>query len=71
MTITFKSLSPKFCVTLGALSEITGTRPSEFFMWNDEEEWIERLIFDLKIVGLTKDEEKKQMERAQKKTKKR
>jgi hypothetical protein len=63
---TFKSLSPDFCVTLGALSEITGQRPSNFFAWNDDDEWIERLLFDMKIVGLTKKEEQKQLKKAQK-----
>jgi hypothetical protein len=63
---TFKSLSPEFCVTLGALSEITGQRPSDFFEWHDEAEWVERLIFDMKIVGLTKKEEQKQLKKAQK-----
>jgi len=69
--ITFKSLSPEFCITIGALSEITGTRPSEFFQWTDDEEWIERLIFDMKIVGLTKKEEQRRYDKHMKQSKKR
>jgi len=48
------------------LSEITGQRPSDFFEWHNEEEWVERLMFDMKIVGLTKKEEQKQLKKAQK-----
>lgn len=56
---------------IGALSEITGQRPSEFFGWNNEEEWLERLIFDLNVVGLLKKEEKKQYDTMQRKMKRR
>lgn len=49
------------------MSEITGQRPSDFFAWTDEEEWIERLMFDLKVVGLTKKEEQKRLDKAKKK----
>lgn len=48
------------------MSEITGQRPSTFFEWNEEDEWIERLIFDMKVVGLTKKEEEKRLKKAQK-----
>lgn len=54
---------------LGALSEITGQRPSTFFGWNEEDEWQDRLFFDLQIVGILKREEKKQMDDAQRKMK--
>lgn len=56
---------------VGALAEITGQRPSSFFNWNDEDEWQERLIFDMHVVGLLKKEEKKQQEQAMKNAKKR
>lgn len=54
-------------MSLGALAEIVGQRPSSFFEWDDKEEWMERLIFDMKIVGITKKEEKKQIDKASKK----
>jgi hypothetical protein len=54
---------------LGALSEITGQRPSTFFGWNEEEEWQDRLFFDLQVVGILKKEEKKQIDDAQRKMK--
>ena len=56
---------------LGALSEITGQRPSSFFSWNDEEEWLDRLIFDMYIVGILKKEELKQYQKTQQKMKRR
>lgn len=37
--------------SLGELSDITGSRPSDLFDWIDVNEWHERLIFDLFIVG--------------------
>lgn len=64
---TFRSLPNNTCIMLGALSEITGQRPSSFFEWSDNEEWQERLMFDLYVVGLLKKEEKKQYEEAQRK----
>lgn len=51
---------------IGALAEITGQRPSSFFNWNDEEDWQDRLMFDLYVVGLLKKEEKKAIEDAKK-----
>lgn len=71
MKITFKSLDSELCIAVGALSEITGTRPSEFFGWNEDEDWLERLIFDMKIVGILKKEEKRQHDKAMKKVKRR
>jgi hypothetical protein len=49
------------------LAEITGQRPSDFFEWTDEEDWMERLMFDMQIVGLTKKEEQKRIDKASKK----
>lgn len=56
-------------IALGALSEITGTRPSAFFGWNEEDEWLDRLMFDLKVVGIMKKEEKRQYDDAKRKAK--
>lgn len=39
-------------IAIGILSMNCGKRPSELFEWNDENEWIERLMFDLYVVGL-------------------
>lgn len=36
---------------VGGLSEVTGKRPSELFEWNDETEWAERLLFDIRVMG--------------------
>jgi len=41
----------KTAASLGELSDITGSRPSELFSWNSIDEWHERLLFDLFIVG--------------------
>ena len=34
---------------IGMLAYMAGTRPSTLFDWDDEEEWVERLIFDLQV----------------------
>lgn len=61
--ITFKSLSHETCLVLGSLSETLGKRPSEFFEWNSEEEWQERLFFDIKIISEYKEAESKEMDK--------
>lgn len=40
---------------------MTGSRPSAFFEWNDEDEWFERLSLDLYVVGIYLAEKNKQM----------
>jgi hypothetical protein len=35
------------------LSYLSGTRPSSLFEWNDPDEWMERLMFDLEISNQT------------------
>jgi hypothetical protein len=55
----FGSLNSDFFISIGNLSEITGQRPSSFFQWNDEDDWIGRLLFDIEIIGNYK---KKEME---------
>ncbi len=62
--ITFKSLSPETCLMLGSLSETLGKRPSEFFEWNDEEDWQERLLFDMKIISTYKEAESREIEKS-------
>jgi len=52
---------------LGSLSEITGQRPSSFFGWEDKEDWQERLMFDLTVVGILKKEEQKKHQEMQRK----
>lgn len=56
---------------LGALSELTGQRPSSFFNWDEAEEWQDRLFFDLNVLGILKREEKKQYDEMQRKMKRR
>jgi len=46
---------------IGCLSETTGKRPSAFFEWNNEDEWQDRLFFDLYILTEYKKEEERQM----------
>jgi len=38
---------------IGLLSYMAGVRPSALFEWNDESEWLERLLFDLDVAELT------------------
>jgi len=52
---------------IGSLSEITGQRPSSFFGWEDKEDWQERLMFDLTVVGILKKEEQKKHQEMQRK----
>jgi hypothetical protein len=37
---------------IGFLAYISGSRPSELFEWDDPDEWIQRLTFDMFISGL-------------------
>jgi len=49
---------------LGSLSETLGKRPSEFFNWNSEEEWQERLFFDIKVISEYKEAESKEINKS-------
>ncbi|MCK4518326.1 hypothetical protein KAT92_06120 [Candidatus Babeliales bacterium] len=51
MIISFELFNDKTAASLGELSDITGSRPSDLFNWTDVDEWYERLMFDLFIVG--------------------
>ena len=51
MIISFELFNDKIASSLGELSDITGSRPSDLFNWTDVDEWYERLMFDLFIVG--------------------
>lgn len=37
---------------LGLLAYMSGVRPSALFEWNDPDEWMDRLMFDLEISGM-------------------
>ena len=45
------------------MSEITGTRPSAFFEWNDPDEYIQRMLFDMKVLDEYKRHEAAEMKR--------
>ena len=47
--------------SIGALSELTGKRPSSFFEWNDENDWVQRLFFDIEIVSQYKKKEQENL----------
>lgn len=47
----FASLSEQSIRQIGGLAEVLGKRPSEFFEWNAEDEWEERLLFDTYVMG--------------------
>lgn len=36
---------------LGLLAYMSGVRPSTLFEWNDPDEWLDRLMFDLEVSG--------------------
>lgn len=36
---------------LGLLAYMSGVRPSALFEWNDPDEWLDRLMFDLEVSG--------------------
>jgi hypothetical protein len=50
-------LSDDIAVTIGGMSVYTGTRPSSFFNWNEEGEWMARLMFDIQCIGKFKEME--------------
>jgi len=41
----------ELAVSIGTLAMHTGKRPSELFNWDDPEDWINRLLFDIYIIG--------------------
>lgn len=50
-------------ISIGALSEITGQRPSQLFDWNEPEQCSSRLLFDMHVINIYKEHEAKQMKR--------
>lgn len=59
----FESFDNGFIISLGAMCEITGTRPSEFFEWTDPDEYIQRMMFDMRILNTYKEHEAREMKR--------
>jgi hypothetical protein len=53
-------------VSLGVISIDTGTRPSSLISWNEEEEWMERLFFDMEVMRTYHEEENKIQKKAMK-----
>jgi hypothetical protein len=51
----FGSLNDDACVSLGLLGFLGGTRPSSLFQWDEPEDWLDRLMFDLQVSNLTWD----------------
>lgn len=45
----FGSLSDETKFSLGMVSFLSGTRPSSLFEWHEQEDWKERLEFDMMI----------------------
>ncbi len=46
---TYDKFMEDMATEIGFLSYISGTRPSALFEWNDPDEWIQRLMFDIDI----------------------
>lgn len=40
-------------IELGMLARLSGCRPSALFHWNEEEDWLDRLLFDLEVSNIT------------------
>jgi len=52
------------------MAEKTGTRPSQFFEWNEPEEWQNRFMFDMHCIMTYNNEKNKQMNKSIKKRRK-
>ena len=44
-------MNEKAAVNLGEISTSLGQRPSSLFGWNDEDDWLARLLFDMRVVN--------------------
>lgn len=56
MRICFELWTDDSASALGLLCEITGSRPSDMVGWSDPDDSIQRLFFDIFIVGKIKRE---------------
>lgn len=56
MRICFELWTDDSASMLGLLCEITGSRPSDMVGWSDPDDSIQRLFFDIFIVGKIKRE---------------
>jgi len=48
----FGLLTKDVAAGLGALADVTGQRPSSLFEWNNEDEWYDRLMFDMNVLKM-------------------
>jgi len=62
----FGLFKPDVLIALGMLAVDTGKRPSSLVSWNDEEEWMGRLFFDLEVMAKYHDAEVKAQKKAMK-----
>jgi len=49
---TYDERVENIATNVGIVAYMSGKRPSELFEWNDPEDWMERLMFDLEVCGL-------------------
>jgi len=64
----FKSLKTnKTFISVASLSKECGVRPSALFEWNEPDEWMERLSFDLTVKGMHDELEYKEHKKAMRK----
>jgi hypothetical protein len=50
----YDELSEEDSIGIGTLSWLTGQRPSSYLNWNDPEDWEARLLFDLRVITITR-----------------
>lgn len=53
-----------FMTLIGMIACNCGKRPSELFEWNDKEDWVARLSFDISSIVSYKNKESSEMKHA-------
>jgi len=64
--ISFGLYKPDVKIALGSLASDLSKRPSELVSWNEEDDWLNRLLFDFDIMGAFHEAENKAQKKAMK-----
>ena len=63
----FNDFNIDFLSTLGFLSEIMGQRPSDLIGWKDEEDFFERVMFDIKCINIMQEDKEREYRKQERK----
>jgi uncharacterized protein YjcR len=64
----FRSLNEKTYLPIASMAKDYGIRPSAIFEWNEPDDWMERLSFDLYVKSVLDEREYKEHKKAMRKS---